>query len=96
MNLWIRTQDRKKLVLINTLAIAENISGSILGFGIDGRVKVELGYYKTKERALEILDDIQETLCLDEYHYENREQTSYQDCYRYKSNIIAIYEMPEE
>ena len=56
MNLWIRTQDRKKLVLINTLAIADDDSGSILGFGIDGHVKVELGDYDTEERALEILD----------------------------------------
>lgn len=59
MNLWIRTQDRKKLVLINTLAIADDDSGSILGFGIDGHVKVELGDYDTEERALEILDEIQ-------------------------------------
>lgn len=62
MNLWIRTQDRKKLVLINTLAIADDDSGSILGFGIDGRVKVNLGDYKTEERSLEILDDIQNLL----------------------------------
>lgn len=96
MNLWIRTQDRKKLVLINTLAIAENTSQSILGFGIDGHVKIELGYYKTEERALKVLDEIQETMCLDEFDYENEEKISYQDCYRYKSNIITIYEMPEE
>ena len=62
MNLWIRTQDRKKLVLINTLAIAENTSRSILGFGIDGHVKVELGDYDTEERTLEVLDEIQELL----------------------------------
>lgn len=62
MNLWIRTQDGKKLILINTLAIAENTSQSILGFGIDGHVKAELGYYKTEERALEVLDEIQELL----------------------------------
>lgn len=32
-----------------------------------------LGIYKTKERALEILNEIQETICLDEFNYENEE-----------------------
>lgn len=88
MNLWIRSQDRKKLVLINTLAIAENTSRSILGFGIDGRVKVELGDYDTEERALEVFDEIQELL----------EPVHIADISK-KEGIIGaniLYEMPEE
>ena len=88
MNLWIRTQDRKKLVLINTLAIAENTSRSILGFGIDGHVKVELGDYDTEERTLEVLDEIQELL----------EPVHIADISK-KEGIIGantLYEMPEE
>ena len=88
MNLWIRTQDRKKLVLINTLSIAENTSRSILGFGIDGHVKVELGDYDTEERALEVLDEIQELL----------EPVHIADISK-KEGIIGaniLYEMPEE
>ena len=88
MNLWIRTQDRKKLVLINTLAIADDDSGSILGFGIDGHVKVELGDYDTEERALEVLDEIQELL--EPVHIANISK---------KEGIIGaniLYEMPEE
>lgn len=88
MNLWIRTQDRKKLVLINTLAIAENTSRSILGFVIDGHVKVELGDYDTEERALEVLDEIQELL----------EPVHIADISK-KEGIIGaniLYEMPQE
>lgn len=88
MNLWIRTQDRKKLVLINTLSIAENTSRSILGFGIDGHVKVELGDYDTEERALEVLDEIQELL----------EPVHIADISK-KEGIIGaniLYEMPQE
>lgn len=88
MDLWIRTQDRKKLVLINTLAIAENTSRSILGFGIDGHVKVELGDYDTEERTLEVLDEIQELL----------EPVHIADISK-KEGIIGaniLYEMPEE
>lgn len=88
MNLWIRTQDRKKLILINTLAIAENTSRSILGFGIDGHVKVELGDYDTEERALEVLDEIQELL----------EPVHIADISK-KEGIIGaniLYEMPQE
>lgn len=96
MNLWIRTQDRKRLVLINNiLAISESTSRSILGYTIDGHVKIILGDYDTEERALEVLDEIQETMCLNKYNYEDIEKTCYQDCYRYKSDIIAIYEMPK-
>lgn len=88
MNLWIRTQDRKKLVLINTLAIADDDSGSILGFGIDGRVKVNLGGYKTEERSLEILDDIQNLLNSVHTIFPNRNEKIV------GANIF--YEMPEE
>ena len=88
MNLWIRTQDRKKLVLINTLAIADDDSGSILGFGIDGRVKVNLGGYKTEERSLEILNDIQNLLNSVHTIFPNRNEKIV------GANIF--YEMPEE
>lgn len=88
MNLWIRTQDRKKLVLINTLAIADDDSGSILGFGIDGRVKVNLGDYKTEERSLEILDDIQNLL--------NSVHTIFLNQNEKIVGANILYEMPEK
>lgn len=93
MNLWIRSQDKKELRSNPKLGI-ENDYYIVDRYNIDRAII--LGQYATEERALEVLDEIQETMCLDEFNYENKEKTSYQDCYRYKSNIIAIYEMPKE
>ncbi len=60
MDLWIRSQDRETLMIIHTLTLATDELGTIIGYGIDGKIKVSLGTYKTKERALEVLDEIQE------------------------------------
>lgn len=95
MNLWIRTQDRKKLVLINTLAIADDDLGSILVFGIDGHVKVELGDYDTEERALEILDEIQRRLIKLQLVSLEEKGKARKDAV-INDNLKCVYEMPEE
>lgn len=51
MELWIRSQDKDYLMPIED--IISEFSGSLFYKGII------LGYYKTKERALEVLDEIQ-------------------------------------
>lgn len=83
MDLWIRSQDKKILMLINTVALAEDEVGSIIGYGIDGRVKTLLGTYETEERALEVLDEIQK---MDFAKNENVKLTNYG----------YVYEMPKE
>lgn len=94
MDLWIRSQGRLKLVNNCNLYISNEFVDEFVIEDMNNNIT--LGTYKTKERALEVLDEIQETICLDEFNYENEEKTVYQDCYRYKSNIIAVYEMPKE
>lgn len=96
MDLWIRSQDSECLMIINTFVIPEDDKNSILGYGVDGKIKLVLGTYETKERALEVLDEIRETICLDKFNYDDKYKSCYQDCYRYKSDIIAIYDMPEK
>jgi len=51
MELWIRSQDRIVLMKIDTLSLAIDEEGTILGYGTDGSIKVNLANYKTKERA---------------------------------------------
>ena len=51
MNLWIRSQDKKALIPINKML---TISCSSIFY--DGII---LGVYKTEQRALEILDEIE-------------------------------------
>ena len=62
MELWIRSQDKLKLVKVNYVYVIENKinSFSIYGETIDSGPII--GTYKTKERALEVLDEIQNIL----------------------------------
>ena len=66
MNLWIRSQDKRNLKKINTeIYIKEGLSnyaeGDVYFIVSSG---TELGEYETKERAIEVLDEIQERTML--------------------------------
>ena len=62
MNLWVRTQDKECLTNISNIQYVykNNIHG--LGTYYDN-LKI-LGTYKTKERPLEVLDEIQNYILL--------------------------------
>lgn len=71
MNLWVRSQDKMNLVKIrqinlnyrnNKLIIANYMPDS---FENSGEYYELLGTYKTKERAIEVLDEIQAYLMSD-------------------------------
>lgn len=62
MNLWVRSQDRENLLKINDRLFIREIAD--VGYSIENDLCIDdgfilLGTYKTKERALEILDEIQ-------------------------------------
>lgn len=76
MNLWIRSQDRTFLRKVNTIGIVEGRDF----WSIDENLTVSFGKYKTKERALEVLDEISDLL---------------QNAYVGSANII-VYKMPEK
>lgn len=72
MELWIRSQDKKNLVKVNSLWIMDNQiwmevpfyeNHKKLGLTISGH-NHKLAEYKTKERALEVLDEIQNKINL--------------------------------
>lgn len=58
MELWIRSQDRTFLRKVNTIGIVEGRDF----WSIDENLTISFGKYKTKERALEVLDEIQDLL----------------------------------
>lgn len=63
MDLWIRSQDRTKLVKADNISYmdtAEDYKKEVHSLWND--CKGILGTYKTKERALEVLDEIQNIL----------------------------------
>jgi hypothetical protein len=59
--IWIRTQDRKDLILIVEAHVYEKYVNS------EGDT---LGFYKTPERALEVLDEIMTAIYIDRPIYE--------------------------
>lgn len=59
MELWIRSQDKTKFGKIISLEIERT---TIKGNSKCDDYDVWLGHYKTKERALEVLDEIQDLL----------------------------------
>ena len=54
MELWIRSQDRKKLINVNEVKMETVKDGNTFIYSH----ATDLGTYETKERALEVLDEI--------------------------------------
>lgn len=85
MDLWIRSQNGENLIRCNDIAIQGN---RIVGYFAKETEYENLGIYESKERALEVLDEIQELL--EPVHVTEISK---------KEGIIGaniLYEMPEE
>lgn len=82
MELWIRTQDKECLMKVDRIDISDNNTIMANGF------EIWLGAYKSKERALEVLDEIQN-------HIQKQGKTELDNevGLKYYGNI---YEMPKE
>ena len=85
MNLWIRSQYGSLLEKAEAIKIA-NYDGTI---GIVINNDYVFGEYKTKERAIEVLDEIQEAK-LGNFHYRCNSNVKVSS----KEDTI-IYQMPE-
>lgn len=80
MELWIRSQNKELLMKSPELRYNQKENDhSILAYDTLGVFRI-LGTYKTKERALEVLNEIQDLL---------------QNAYAGNSNRI-VYQMPEK
>lgn len=77
MNLWVRSQDKECLINVNNIQYVYKNYIHGLGTYYDN-LKI-LGTYKTKERAIEVLDEIQKLLKTAEINY----------CLN-----VMVYEMP--
>lgn len=62
MELWIRSQDKRILQKVDNIFLDANYGNKRIST-YDGN-NTELGTYKTKERALEVLDEIEERIML--------------------------------
>lgn len=88
MNLWVRSQDRRILQkVVNDVYISVTDDKTIKTS--DRGVGIELGTYKTKERALEVLDEIQNKINLINLGYD------FGSPMIDLKNPTYIYQMPE-
>lgn len=89
--MWIRIQDKEALVYTNNFYIMKTrVEEKYEISYFDGDSFVKLGFYKSKERALEVLDEIQrliEDLKYMEYAIDKNKFCGY------RSNV---YQMPME
>lgn len=93
MNLWIRSQNEEVLIPNPKLSL-EKIENEY--WIIDLCDDTVLGTYKSKERALEVLNEIQscmQTNCLFDLYSK---MGNFPDDFNKKWNCVPVYVMPKE
>lgn len=97
MELWIRSQDKERITKIDEVYYSSDDYGHYVMCYKDQFTGYKLGKYKSKERALEVLDEIQSFI-------ENNYEADIPSC---SGNLIAngrivfktrriVYEIPKE
>lgn len=107
MELWIRSQDKEKLCKIHDLCVHENQNENNETNYVIQDIYT-MGTYKTKERALEVLDEIQKLLTPKIIIKNEGRDCVALDGTIYRTNIVSninsdiqqlstyVYEMPKE
>mgnify|MGYP001107968543 CR=1 FL=1 len=87
MELWIRSQDKETLMKVNRIDVQEQ---NIICYDNDYHCnETYMGEYKSKERALEVLDEIQdELISTSTVPIFNNEKIT--------CGCARVYEMPKE
>ena len=112
MDLWIRSQDRMDLVKVESVILCFNKDEPDNGYSLkdksDRWYPDILGTYKSKERALEVLDEIQKLLEPKIIIKNEGRDCVALDGTIYRTNLVSnvnsdiqqlstyVYEMPEE
>lgn len=95
--MWIRTQDKLCLTRVDALPIINHDEGkrlwSIIGIG---KFQYKLGSYKSEERAIEVLDEIQERISPKFNYKGNNEEVDVFIKTQMLNSMIAVYQMPNE
>lgn len=90
MELWVRSQDKKRLCQVYNLSILEKYnSNDKVEWIIEGNID-KIGKYATKKRAIEVLDEIQRKINLINLGHDFGSPMIDLD------NPTYVYEMPEE
>ena len=92
MELWIRSQDKKKLCNAKSFELDNDETGIFCNNYEDAYIFA--GKYKTKERALEVLDEIQQYLT-PKIELLDEKLNGKQVC-QIGNILTMVYEMPKE
>ena len=92
MDLWIRSHDKKELIKSNRIY---QYAGTIYA---EAKEDIELGNYKSRERALEVLDEIEKRLKNNVYFKESALElkNGFNKLYIPYEESSQVYQMPEE
>lgn len=107
MNLWVRSQDKECLVKISNIQYVlrkETNCGISTEYHYIGTYEKILGEYKTKERALEVLDEIHKCIldknvlngCSNLLTFVNKNTINEVKQIISRVEEISVYEMPKE
>jgi hypothetical protein len=92
MELWIRSQDKEKFLPIDKPIVYDfsEFGSHRIIYKESASYAMNLGSYKSKERALEVLDEIQEAQ-LGNYHYRCPSNVKVSN-----NEDTIVYEMPKD
>lgn len=102
MELWIRSQDKMNLVKVNDVSVNYRNNTQIIAnyipdfIGKEGEYYETLGTYKTKERALEVLDEICDTITKNKAFVLYSNIGDFSEMNKNKEVFQPVYKMPEE
>lgn len=91
MDIWIRSQDKQELIKIDY--IEANMGRIFIQYGTFRRC---VGTYATQERALEILNKMQNLLVCNFHFNCGYEEADLNIKALIASNMYKVYELPEE
>ena len=90
--MWIRSQDRKRLLNASDF----HVVSSYEGFGIISCLYA-LGMYSTEEKAMKVMDGIQNCLCKGTKSYHPVEPVSIMNRFpTYKIEREHVFQMPKD
>lgn len=93
MMLYIRTQYKMALVPYDRPII---VLDNVIKWFYHNEGSIKLGTYSTKERALEVLDEIESAVYRNQTIYDEYFYNEFGYHKQYSANGLAVYHMPKE
>ncbi len=94
MELWIRSQNKQEICLVKALSLDNDKTGIFCNFSSCEGAYMYAGKYKTKERALEVLDEIQRQLIGKKGLITTQDKKGIE--FIPFTDTVVVYEMPKE